>query len=134
MDAELARSLAGAVRAPVVDEKDFVAEVHPAESPAELLMEFLERFLLVVEGDDNAQIGPLGLVVPLRLGTLLMGAPLLVLLLRGCRGSLGSVAGLRGFGCLVGHRCEIPVELACSWNSVICILTISSQKINETVR
>jgi hypothetical protein len=75
-------------------------------------MEFLERFLLIVERDDDAQIGPLGRVVPLLRGTLLLGTPLLVPLLRGRRGSLGSFPGLRRFGCLVGHRCEIPVELA----------------------
>jgi hypothetical protein len=76
-------------------------------------MEFLERSLLIIEGDDDAQVGPLGLDVPRLRGTLLMRAPLLVLLLRGCRGSFGSFLGLRRFGCLVGHRCEVPVELAC---------------------
>jgi hypothetical protein len=48
------------------------------------------------------------------LGALLLGAPLLVLLLRGCRRNLRPLLGLRKLGCLVGHRYGIPVELA--WN------------------
>jgi hypothetical protein len=108
---QVTKHLKGPVGAPVVDEKEFIPDVHPAEGRAELLVEFLERFLLVVEGDDDAQIGPLGLVLPMLLRALLLGAPLLVLLLRGCRRSLGLLPGLRRFGCLVGHRCGIPVEL-----------------------
>jgi hypothetical protein len=77
-------------------------------------VEFLERLFLIKEGDNDAQIGPLGLVVPMLLGALLLGAPLLVLLLRGCRRNLRPLLGLRKLGCLVGHRYGIPVELA--WN------------------
>ena len=111
---QVAKDLKRTVGAPVVDEKELVPDVHPAESRAELSVALLERLFFIVKGDHDAQIGPLGLVVPMLLGALLLGAPLLVLLLRGGRRSLGSLLGLRKLGCLVGHRYGIPVELAWS--------------------
>jgi hypothetical protein len=76
-------------------------------------VELLERLFFVEKRDDDAQIGPLGLRIPLLLGTLLIGAPLLVLLLRGCGGRLGSFPGLGGrIGCLIAHRVGSRDELA----------------------
>ena len=50
---QIAQHLKRAIGAPVVNEEEFVPEVHPAENPADLGMKFLEGVFLVEEGDDD---------------------------------------------------------------------------------
>ena len=73
--AEIPEHLDGPVRAAIVDENQFVPGIHPAEGAAELLVELFERFLLIIEGDHDADIGPL----LLRVALLVLGEPPLLL-------------------------------------------------------
>jgi len=93
---EVAQHRERAVRAAVVDVQDLIADVHPAEHRAELGVELFQRVFLIIERNDNADVGPPLLV--LLLLRLLLLIPRTLLLAR--LALMLTVALLLGLGLL----------------------------------